>query len=79
MNLVRRYVTPLFLILGPIEMFQGKFLVGSCLLAIGVGGTIDLFSEQQWARSKNVSRVALGCFAVGLILLAIIVVRRMLE
>ncbi len=79
MGLVRRYVSPLFLFFGPVEVFQGNLLVGFCLLAIGVGGTIELFSERNWAQSKNVMRIGLGSFGVGLILLVIIVIRRVLE
>jgi hypothetical protein len=79
MSLLRRYVSPLFLILGPIEVFWGNVLVGFCLLAIGIGGTIELFSERKWAGSRSMTRVGLGSFAVGLVLLVIIVVQRMLE
>jgi hypothetical protein len=79
MGLVKTYVTPLFVVLGPVAALQGEVLVGFCLLAIGIGGTIDLFSERKWAQSKNVALIGLGSFAVGLILLVIIVVRRVLE
>lgn len=76
--MIRRYVAPIFLVLGPIAMFEEGILVGLCLLGIGIGGTINLFSERRWAQSKPVLRVALASFAVSGLLLVVIVIQRLL-
>jgi hypothetical protein len=76
--MIRRYIAPLFLVLGPIAMLEEGILVGLCLLGIGIGGTINLFSERTWAQAQAVQRFGLISFALSGILLVVIVMQRSL-
>lgn len=79
MGLIQKYITPLFVVLGPYAfVVQGKPLVGLLLLTLGVAATLNLFAKWKWANTKTAIRVQLSLWGLGLALLVIIVVRRMM-
>lgn len=72
-------ISPLYLLTGPAAFMDGAWLVGLCLSAVGLGGTLQLANERNLLRSKRAATVALWSFGVGMLLLVAIVSRRFLE